>query len=338
MSDESKCNSALNAAANSQVHHAHLGDIKNYTPEKLGHLQRGGIRSGAGRTEAQTQQMLDKIPPSQRAGVDGQSAAGKVKEYLKDKDASHIEPHSKGGFGHPDNMKWEHKSTNRARGDQPMTPQEQMQLDFKSQLDNLTGALKAGIGAIPKGAAIGAATTAPFSMLRNALRVVRGEISPQEASIETVKETGMGAAVGAGSAFAITTIAVACPPLAVALAAVSPALLAAGGAGTIYEFFNILDDHKQEVKTYYESLTQQELQRLQEIEDELLLEHSKNLALLDEFKKLNNAITNRPHQTGIEAALQRYRESVAIAQSLGVQPIDSKLLPSTQNLLLPPNC
>jgi hypothetical protein len=70
MSNDSQRNSAFNAAANSQVHHAQLKDIRQYNPEKLGHLQRGGIRTGAGRTEAQTQQMLEKIPPSQRAGLD----------------------------------------------------------------------------------------------------------------------------------------------------------------------------------------------------------------------------------------------------------------------------
>ena len=32
-----------------------------------------------------------------------------------------------------------------------------------------------------------------------------------------------------------------------------------GGAGMVKEFFNILDDHKEKTKAYYESLTQQEL-------------------------------------------------------------------------------
>lgn len=104
MSEDSQRNSAFNAAS-SKVHHAQLNDIGKYTSEKLGHIYRGGIRTGAGRTEAQAQQMLDKIPPSQRAGVDSQSAAAKVKEYLAHKDASHIKPYSKGGSSHPDNIK-----------------------------------------------------------------------------------------------------------------------------------------------------------------------------------------------------------------------------------------
>ncbi|NJO97787.1 MAG: hypothetical protein HC764_18810 [Pleurocapsa sp. CRU_1_2] len=121
MSKDSQRNSAFNAAANSEVYHARLEDIAQFTPEKIGHLRRGGIRSGLGRTDTETLQMLDKIPPSQRAGIDGQSATYKVKEYLSDKDASHIISHKRGGSGNSDNIKWENKSINRARGDRNMT-------------------------------------------------------------------------------------------------------------------------------------------------------------------------------------------------------------------------
>jgi hypothetical protein len=333
MSEDSQRNSAFNAAASSKVHHAQLDDIGKYTPEKLGHLYRGGIRTGAGRTEAQAQQMLDKIPPSQRAGVNGQSAAAKVKEYLADKDASHIKPHSKGGSSHPDNIKWESKTANRARGDQHMTRQEQRQLNIKAQIDNLRGALKAGIEAAPKGAVIGAVTTAPFSLLRNALRVVRGEMSAQDAALETVKETAIGGGVGAATAFTVTTVAAACPPVALALTAMSPVLLAAGGAGMVYEFFKILDDHKQQVKEYYSSLTQRDLQYLQDIENELLYEHSKNLEFLNASEALNAEITHRPIESGVEGALKRYLESAAIAKSLGATPIANKQLPGSQKSL-----
>jgi hypothetical protein len=333
MSDDSQRNSAINAAASTQVHHTQLSDIKQYTPEKLGHLERGGIRSGAGRGEAQAQQMLDKIPPSQRAGVDGQSAASKVKEYLADKDASHVTPHSKGGSSHPDNIKWENKAANRARGDQQMTRQEQMRIDAKVQIDNLTGALKSGLEAAPKGAVIGAVTTAPFSMLRNALRVVRGEISAQDAAMETVKETAIGGGVGAATAFTVTAVATACPPVALALTAVSPILLAVGGAGMVYEFFKILEDHKKQTKEYYESLTQRDLNYLKEVENELLYEHTKNIEFLDNAQVLNTEISNRPIETGVEGALKRYFESAAIAKSLGASPVGSKALLGSQDSL-----
>lgn len=320
----------LNVTANTTVHHAQLSDIKNYTPEKLDHLQRGGIRTGPQRVEAQTQQMLDKIPPAQRAGIDGRSAASKVKEYLADKDASHITPHSKGGSNHPDNLKWEVRSANRARGNQPMTRQEQRQLNVKAQVDNFTGALKAGIEAAPKGAVIGVITTAPFSMLRNALRVVRGEITAQDAATEALKEVAIGGGVGAATACLVTTVATACPPIAVALTAVSPVLLAAGGVGMIYEFFKILGDHKQQVKDYYESLTEQELKYLQQVESELVHEHERNLAFIADSKEFSDELIHRPYATDLEGALSRYAESLSIAKSLNTRQENFRLPGNSQ--------
>ena len=254
-----------------------------------------------GRTQAQTEQILDKIPPSQRAGVDGHSAAAKVKDYLVDKDASHVIPYSKGGSSHSHNIKWESKATNRARGNQLMTRQEQMRLGTKVDFDNFTGALQTGLGAVPKGAVIGIVTTVPFSTLRNTLRGARGEISPQKATLEIFKESAIGMGVCATTAFAVTTVAVAFPPVATALTAISPALLVAGGVGMVYELFKIIyelfkivDDHRQQTEVYYESLTQRELESLVDTENEVLYEYTKNVKFLDKAQALHDEIANRP--------------------------------------------
>lgn len=324
MSNDSR-NSALNATAKIKVHHAQLSDIRQYTPEKLGHLHRGGIRSGLGRDEFEAAQMLDKIPPAQRAGIDGRSAANNAKNYLADKDASHVISHNKGGSTQPDNIKWEAKSANRARGDRQMTPREQTQLKVNGQVSNFNGALNAGLHAAPKGAVIGAVTTLPFTMLRNGLRVARGEISAEAAAMAAVKEIAIGGGVGAATTFTVTAVAVACPPIAVALTALSPVLLVGGGALMVYEFFKILDNHKQEVRAYYQSLTQQELARLEEIETELVYEHNKNLTFLAESEELNQSISNRPLEAGIEGALNRYLESASIAKALNVAPSGNTL-------------
>jgi hypothetical protein len=257
MTEDSQENSALNTLASLKLYHAQLHDISYYTPVKLAHLQRGGIRTGASRTLVETQQMLDRIPASQRFGIDGYSAANKVKEYLADKDASHIKPHSKGGSIHPSNIKWEYKTFNRVRGSREMTTQEQIYLDMTSQVDNLTGALKAGLQSMPKGVLVGAIATAPFSALRNSLRVTRGEISSTHAAIETVKETAIGGGVGAISAFTATSFAAVFPPIAVALTAISPVLIVAGGAGMVYNVFQILDEHNQKKNTKYRLLEYQ---------------------------------------------------------------------------------
>jgi hypothetical protein len=334
MSEDSKRNSVFNAAANSHVHHVTLEDISQFTPEKVNHVYRGGIRQGVRRNDTHAQQMVDKIPASQRAGVDGQSAAARTKEYLYKKDASHIEPHSKGGSAHPDNMKWENSSTNRARGDKTMTPQEQRTIDAKANVDNLTGAVQRGMEAGLKGAVIGAVTTLPFSFLRNALRVSRGEMTNEAAALAILKDTGIGGALGGVTAISVTTVAAAFPPVAALLATASPALLVVGGVGMVSEFFKILEDHKQEVRDYYNSLTEQQLSYLQQVEDEMTYEYKKNLRFLDEQRALSEKITNRPRRAGIEGAFERLQQSIAIAESMGLNSKDSKLLGgSTQRYL-----
>jgi hypothetical protein len=334
MSKDSNRNAGVNAAANSHVHHVTLGDVSQFTHEKVNHIYRGGIRQGAGRTDVQAQQMVDKIPASQRAGVDGQSAAARTKEYLSNKDASHIEPHSKGGSADPSNLKREDRAINRSNGNKPMSQERQKAIDTKANVDNLTGAVQRGMEAGLKGAVIGAVTTLPFSFLRNALRVSRGEMTSQEAAMETGKETFMGGAVGGVTAFTVTAVASAFPPLAIFLIAASPFLLVAGGAGMVYEFFKILEDHKQEVRDYYNSLTEQQLSYLQQVEDEMIYEHKKNLGLLDEQRALSEEITNRPRRAGIEGAFARLQQSMAIAESMGLSGKDSKLLGgSTQRYL-----
>ncbi|MDB9324078.1 hypothetical protein PN483_03935 [Nodularia spumigena CS-591/04] len=335
MSEDSQGNSAVNAAATTNIHHANLQDLPLSTARRL---YKGGIRPGeVPRTRIEAQQMLEKIPPSQRAGIDSKSAASNAEKYLSDKHASHIEPHSKGGSNDPSNIKWENGKDNIARSGKPMTKQEQMRLNAKYHFDNLTGAVKAGLQAAPVGAAVGAVTTVPFSLLTNALRVVRGEISAQEATTATLKDTAMGGVAGGATAFTTATLAAAFPPIGILLTTAAP-FLAVGGVGLMaVEFFKILEDHKQAVKTYYQSLTQQELARLQEIENELIYEHQKNLAFLEEAAAINQEITNRPIAPGIEGAMQRLRESVAIAQSLGLTSADSNLLPDSQLPSLPPS-
>jgi hypothetical protein len=93
MSDDLKRNSAFNAAANIKVQHAQLQDLSLSAARSR--LYKGGIRPGEPiRTRVQAQEMLEKIPPSQRAGIDDKSAASNTEKYLDGKHASHIEPHS----------------------------------------------------------------------------------------------------------------------------------------------------------------------------------------------------------------------------------------------------
>ena len=155
--------------------------------------------------------------------------------------------------------------------------------------------------------------------------------------METGKETLMGGAVGGVTAFTVTAVASAFPPIAIALTAVSPALLVAGGAGMVYEFFKILEDHKQQVRDYYNALTEQQLSYLQQVEDEMTYEHKKNLRFIDEQSALSEEIVNRPRRSGIEGAFERLQQSMAIAESMGLTSKDSKLLANSKQRYLSAN-
>jgi hypothetical protein len=129
MSDDSQRNSAVNAAATTNIHHVNLQDLSKSMVDRL---SKGGVRSGEPiRTTIKAQEMLDKIPPSQRASIDSQTAAKNVEQYLSDKHASHVKPHSKGGSNDPSNIRWENGKDNMARGDKTMTSREQMRLNAK---------------------------------------------------------------------------------------------------------------------------------------------------------------------------------------------------------------
>jgi hypothetical protein len=143
-------------------------------------------------------------------------------------------------------------------------------------------------------------------------------MTSQEAAMETGKETLIGGAVGGVTAFTVTAVASAFPPIAIALTAVSPALLVAGGAGMVYEFFKILENHKQQVRDYYNSLTEQQLSYLLQVEDEMIYEHKKNLRFLDEQRAVSEEIINYPQGNGIQGALDRLQHAMINAQRAGL--------------------
>ena len=119
----------------------------------------------------------------------------------------------------------------------------------------------------------------------------------------------------------------------------SPVLLVAGGVGLTYKFFEILEEHKQEVRAYYESMTEQELQYLSQIEAELIYEHEKALNQLKKQKQLTEIITNRSRDSGIQGAIEKYLASKQIYQSFQgkSKSIQVRSLNNPHQKLLPPN-
>lgn len=243
--ERSRASEVFNAASQTKVHHATLEDLKYYAPDKLKHLQKGGIRDGSVRDVAQTQEMLNKIPRSQRAGGDAESASRSVKDYLHDKDASHIKAHNRGGSGNPKNIEWENRSVNRARGDRNMSPEELLRLNAENIIDNVGGAVRLGLEAAPRGAVGGAIGAAPLSILDNTLKCVRGEIAPDEAVVEVAKDVATGAAVGGGVAGGVAFACALCPPLAAGVAVAAPILGMFGIAKMVTDGAVMLLDHEQ---------------------------------------------------------------------------------------------
>lgn len=285
-------NSGINAAAAAkQVYHPAIEQLTSNLVDKL---RNAGMRSGEiGRNMERGGQMLEKIPPSQRADFTPDAAVDKLRAYLNGKDASHIKAHANGGSSAPDNLMWESSSINRARGNRDLTRKERMGLQVEFQAQNLNGAFQMGVRAAGRGAIIGAATAVPFALLRNFLAVARGEISSSEAAKRAALEVGTAAGVGAGAAFSITTIAALFPPVAVALSTIAPGLLAVGGTLMVKEFFDILIQHEDAIRERYRTLTEQELERLDEIATQIEAIHSDNLNFLDRARLYRESLAAR---------------------------------------------
>jgi hypothetical protein len=83
-------------------------------------------------------------------------------------------------------------------------------------------------------------------------------------------------------------------------------------------------------------LTEQELQYLNRVEEELIYEHQKAMSFLDRARELSEEIVNRPREAGIEGALKRYMETREILQSLETSKDNVRSLTESQQNFLPP--
>ena len=197
---------------------------KPYTLDKK--LRRAGLRSGKGRGEMEQKALFEKIPPQVRTNENW------VRNYLADKDASHIKPHQQGGSGNVDNLVWENRSINRARGAQPMDDAALASAGRADEAADLA-ALQTNLG---DALAAGAMTGGLLSVLDEELNLVRDlrrckNVSGPEAFERVASASAKGALggaagaalwAGAGAAAPATTAAVAsiAAPIATPLAAV----------------------------------------------------------------------------------------------------------------------
>lgn len=220
-----------------------LEDIKNYAPNIARRLQSGGLREGQRNLE-QMQQMFEKIPPAERSGISFEDALKNIDNYLSDKHFSHEKAHINGGSGNADNIYFENVRDNLIRGGKDMTADEIRNLKFQYQVDNVVGAAKNGLKAVPRGAAMAVFYVGVPIILDNVFAVANGEISEDQAFENVGEAIGEAAVYGAVGAFAVYFAAALIPGVAPALLVVAPVANIAAKVFFLKKLFNIIYKNK----------------------------------------------------------------------------------------------
>jgi len=86
----------------------------------------GGMRNGV-RTSNEAARIYEQVPESVR-----RSGRDTIKQFLHDKDWSHIRAYANGGSNNASNGIWEHFQNNRSRGGRDMTAAELQQICVKN--------------------------------------------------------------------------------------------------------------------------------------------------------------------------------------------------------------
>lgn len=185
-----------------------------------------GIR-GEWRTPAEARAFFDSSVPDsiQMLGEDA------VREFLADKDLSHIESfkNNPSRGSDPTNVIWEAASANRSRGADDMTWLELAQVRFSN---GWGGFSIAAAEIVPRSMFYAAAIEAAISITENSIYVYRGgkdvPTALRDTAINVTKSAGMGLIIGTGIA---ALSAVGAAP---AIVAIAPALGVIGGGLLIY--------------------------------------------------------------------------------------------------------
>ncbi|MBM0740423.1 HNH endonuclease [Phormidium sp. CLA17] len=161
---------------------------------KLAHRLRhhAGLRKGdAPRSDLDVMKLFEKIPGTSKLGANETT----IREFLADKNGSHIIPRQKGGSNGGDNILWEIGTDNLRRGAKTMTGGEQVYIRCYNAVDsivkNSTAIAKLGIAST--GTAI--LTQTIVTALSYTLDLYRGEIT-----IEEFRDRVLQSAISAGIA------------------------------------------------------------------------------------------------------------------------------------------
>ena len=189
---------------------------------------------GQSRTLLEARKVWESVPRSVRAA--GPKATA---NFLRNKDWSHVVPHSRGGSDLAKNGVWEHQSLNRSRGDSRMTPREVAAARHALR----SGAMRSAIVQAAKSAAVGSAitmaVTAVISILDHGLRFQSGEITEREMYRLIGYEIAI-AGITSAVIIGITMLAaLTLPPIAAILSVAAPILLTVAVLALGITLFNL---------------------------------------------------------------------------------------------------
>ncbi|MEH2139441.1 HNH endonuclease [Nostoc sp.] len=138
---------------------------------------RAGVRVGdSPRSDADVMKLFEKIPGTSKLGAKEYT----IRQFLRDKHGSHINPRSKGGSNAADNILWEVGVDNLRRGAQVMTVGEQFYIRVYNAVDSIvtnSGTI-ARLGITATGTAI--LTQVVITAISYSLDLYRGDITVEE--------------------------------------------------------------------------------------------------------------------------------------------------------------
>jgi hypothetical protein len=196
---ESVKTAAVDASAAGMVIVNSLQDVPKTAQELAAEMPKIArrLRNGAGvrvgdarRTDADVIKLFEKIPGTSKLG----DRENTIREFLRDKQGSHIYPRSQGGSNAANNIVWEVGIDNLHRGAKVMTVGEQMYIRVYNAVDSIisnSGAIaKLGINAT----ATAILTSVVVTAISYSLDLYRGDISVDEYKqliFETAKTAGI---------------------------------------------------------------------------------------------------------------------------------------------------
>lgn len=152
-------------------------DLAQEMPKLADRLQRAGLRKGdTTRSDVDITKLFEKIPGTSKLGASETA----IREFLADKQGSHIISRQKGGSNRADNILWEIGIDNMRRGARTMTTGEQVYIRWYNAVDSIiqNSSTIAKLGLASTGTAI--LTQTIVTAVSYTLDLYRGDMTVEE--------------------------------------------------------------------------------------------------------------------------------------------------------------